>query len=113
MESKLADEIYNSAITVFGDDKVDLTTVVRCCVLLMQLVEKYRELSGSQKKDLVLLTLRRIIKEKVVDQDLEDSLLALLDLTIPPLIDIIVSVDRKQLVIDARNWLTKVSKCCK
>ncbi len=74
-----------------GDKLVTVSNVLSLCVLLMQKVEKIKDLVGSDKKEIVMAVIKQIIQIKGSD----DSLLIL----IPFFIDVAVRIDKGDLNI--------------
>ena len=81
--------------TIGSSGKITLLNVILILNNLMQVVEQYNTLSGSQKKMLVLDTLKSIINEQfgnTPEELLEKHMMfMLIDNTIPHLIDTLVS----------------------
>ena len=94
MENKLLNvlnELYNYSKSVINTKTISSTTIIVLTNKLIQIVEKYKELTGSQKKMLVLDTLTKIINENI-DDDLEkQELLTLITILLPKIIDTVVS----------------------
>ena len=66
----------------------------------MELVEKYPELSGIEKKKIVLDVLKQIIINKVKNEDQKITLLQFLDEIIPDMIDLIIDATKGKLDIN-------------
>ena len=78
---------------------------------LMQIVEKYPKISGTQKKSLVI----QVLKKFVIDQsdgDTENALLLFIDTFLPSVIDTIISVDVKDIVINIKKGVKSFFICC-
>lgn len=87
---------------IIGDGQLTTLNVLSTCVNLMQLVERKKNISGKQKKELVLKVLRRYI----FDHGGEESILSIL----PDFIDTAVSLDKGEVTIKVD--MEKVSGCC-
>lgn len=102
-------ELYNTLSK--GDSpirKEDITTIV---INLMQLVEKYPDLTGEQKKNLVIYVVKNFIKYKTNKKE-HEVLLTFVDIFLPTLIDNLVSVDKKEIVIKLKKTFNSCFPCC-
>lgn len=110
------DNLYDEILEVRNGEKLTLSNGVSFCVNLMQLVEKYTNFSGSQKKQIVIDVINKIIEVQVDDVNLEKDLINFSNSVLPNTIDIIVSVDRKKLVIKTKKIFKyiydKICCCC-
>jgi hypothetical protein len=78
---------------------INATSIIPLTVALMQLAERPRwRLGGIDKKQLVLRVLGQYV-DKVQDNELRISLVMLLQLTVPDLIDTLASVSNGEQVI--------------
>ena len=80
---------------------------------LMQHVENYKNLSGSQKKDLVISILKHIID--ITDGPGNDAIWdPILKQLVPTLIDTLITVNDGKLKLRKKHsWLRKLLLCCK
>ena len=74
----------------------------------MKQIEKTKELSGVEKKDIVLKVLKSYIKENTMLENDFIELNKIIEITIPKLIDTLIKLDNKQISI---KGVIK-SKCC-
>jgi len=88
--------------------KENITTIV---INLMQLVEKYPDLTGEQKKLLVIHVIKKFIKD-ITDKEEEEVLLTFVDIFLPTLIDTLVSVDKKEILIKIKKNFSSCFPCC-
>ena len=108
------DQLVEYVKSVLGSNKLTAINIVTIMTNLVQIVEHYNNLTGSQKKMLVLDTIKKIINETVDDKMDRMQLLALTDLTMPHIIDTVVSAIngnvkfKKEKVI---SWIEKIF-CC-
>ena len=104
--------LYEEVKNLLADSKLSPSNVVTIVVSLMQLIEKYSELSGLQKKQVVLEALNMLIDDS--NDNVEDAaqLKLLVQVTLPTVIDTIVSVDRKQLQIKLKKVYKFLHKVC-
>ena len=83
-------------------------------VTLMQLVESITSLKGHGKKNLVIQVMEFLIMEQIRDDnEYKEQLSLLVKLTLPELIDTIVSIDRKEVKIKIKKGVKKLlGGCC-
>ena len=82
---------------------------------LIQVVEKYKELTGNQKKMLVLDTLKKIINENVSDESEKQQLILFVNITIPIILDSIISAingNMKFAKDKISGCFSKLFSCC-
>ena len=100
---KLVEKLYKKLMTKM-DFELSPENITTYLVTLMQLVESITTLKGQDKKNLVIQTMEFLIIERIADDNVYRQQLSLLvKLTIPELIDTIVSIDRKELKIKIKN----------
>ena len=91
----------------------DVGKMVTVLPKLMQHVEHYRNLSGSQKKQLVITMLKHIIDvtDGPGNDDIWDPILKMM---VPSLIDTLITVNDGKLRLRKKHgWLRKLLLCCK
>jgi len=94
---------YNTVITH--------SNIIDICILLMKTVEKYNNVNGKQKKELVISVITQFIKDTVHTQD-NQSLLNMVDITLPILIDTIIGLDKSEIKIAVKKTLKSCFPCC-
>lgn len=107
----LVDKLYSSLSRIIGDKKVTTTNVVLITTNLMQIVEKYPDLHGEQKKTLVVHVLKRFVKDHL-DGDGKSAILLFIHMFLPSVIDTIVSVDKKEIAVKMKKGLKACFSCC-
>jgi len=95
---KLVDEISG----MVAEEQVTTLNVLSICIHLMQIVERYPNLSGPEKKDLVIRVLTKVITDKGGDM----AIMAL----VPSFIDSAISIekDKIHISIDRKG----ATSCC-
>ena len=104
-------KLYESICVIAVNKKVTTINIVMIATNLMQIVEKYPKISGTQKKSLVI----QVLKKFVIDQsdgDTENALLLFIDTFLPSVIDTIISVDVKDIVINIKKGVKSFFICC-
>lgn len=77
----------------------------------MQIVEKYSKLSGEQKKSLVINVIKKFVVDHL-DGDNETELLIFIDTFLPSVIDVMISIDKKELAIKIQKGFKLCFPCC-
>jgi hypothetical protein len=93
------ERLYEEVKRLLHGGKLTPTNVVMIMIDLMQIVDKYTELKGPQKKQVLLSALNMLIDDQ--NDNVEDvtDLKMLVKMTLPSVIDVIMSIDKKQLKI--------------
>ena len=79
----------------------------------MQLVESYPNLNGRQKKHVILEAINMLIDDQHDNVEDAAQLKSLVQITLPTVIDTIVSVDRKELQVKIKKYCGILFSCCK
>ena len=112
MSSEPVSRLYDEIETMIKGKKVDAASIVSIATLLMKTVEKYSDVQGIQKKEIVLAVLRKVVDEGVEDPTEKSNVLFLVEQTVPPVIDALVAVDKGQLKIKIQKGCKSVFSCC-
>lgn len=104
------DKLYNSLCEIVRGKKLTTENTMQVALSLMKFVERYPDLQGSQKKFLVIQVLKRFVKNSMGVDENED-LLTFIDVFLPTVIDSVISVDKKQFVINIKKDLKKCLPC--
>ena len=78
----------------------------------MKVVEKYPKLSGLQKKQVVLEAINMLIDDSNDNVEETSHLKLLVQMTLPTVIDLMVSIDHKQVRIKLKKCYNYLLKCC-
>ena len=90
----------------------ELSQIVLVLPELIKHVEKIKELSGLQKKDLVIKLLNKVIDKTDLPGD-DNILDPILKSMVPNMIDTLIKVDKNQIKLKIRkSWLKKLKDCC-
>jgi hypothetical protein len=109
------EELYTYVKLTLGSQKINAASIMTITSNLMQIVEKYNDLTGNQKKMLVIDTIKRIINETINDESDRLNLLLIADITLPTVIDTLVSAINGDLKFDlkkVKNTFQKIFFCC-
>lgn len=86
------DELVAYISAIQGVEKITPMNVVIIVDKLVQIVEKYSDLTGSQKKMLVLDAIKKIVNTSAyLNEDERSTLIVIIDLTMPHVIDSIIT----------------------
>jgi hypothetical protein len=108
----VTEKLYEDLKRIVGDENLSHSNVISILLSLMQVVEHY-VISGVQKKTLVLRALDRLIEDQFDDKQEADKMKLLVQLTLPTVIDTIVSIDKKSLQINVKKGFRKLFVCCR
>lgn len=108
---EFVNKLYETLIRIIGDKELTTANAVLIATNLMQIVEKYPNISGPQKKELVIYVLKRFVVDHLYGEN-EQALLLFIDVFLPSVIDTIISVDKKELAIKIRKGLKACFSCC-
>ncbi len=92
--------------------KVDASNIISIVTLLMKTVEKYSDVQGIQKREIVLAVLRKVVEENISDPDEKANVLFMVEKTVPPVIDALVAVNKGQLKIKIQKGCKSLFSCC-
>lgn len=110
LPSDLVNKLYNNVSVLIEGKKIDTTNVVLIATNLIQIVEKYPELKGEQKKALLIDVLKRFVKDNLEDEE-ETVVLTFIDLFLPSVIDTIIAVDKKEIVLKMKKGFKSCFPC--
>ena len=102
---ELKKELY-ATLTQLAEGDLTTASVISKVPLMMHAIEKVNgvlKMKGAQKKDLLIKVLTDYIQKEKDDED--DVALYFIQEVLPPLIDTLVQVDKKEITI-------KIKKCC-
>ena len=108
-----ASKIYNNLKNIIEGKDITRTNVISTVLQLMSMVETYKELSGLQKKGIVIDSLHNLVNEQITDISEKNDLILLIDLTIPHVIDNFINIDRKKLRIKMQKTCSTIFSCLK
>jgi hypothetical protein len=96
---------------IFGDQDLSSFEMIHLSMRVMKLVEKFKGVSGEQKKSIVIRVLRQLVVEHPYkNEDERASVRAFVDGLLPILVDVFVAIARGRLDIGKRcNFLKRFS----
>jgi hypothetical protein len=111
---KYAKVLYEKVKGKFPSEKVTAGNIFDLMRISMEEAEKFKELEGRAKKELVIRIINEAIKDFVVDEIENESLRLLVDNFMDVLIDTFVDIDFGNLKIneDQKKVIRKLFPCC-
>jgi len=101
--------LYNYISKIAEKTQIDNNNVIQVIVSLIQQVDSYKKLNGDDKKNIVLKTVKKFCNENMPDNtDQSISIIIFIDMFLPSIIDVLVSIDKRELILK----LTKGLKGC-
>ena len=114
--SETSDEFvhcYNIVKNFIKDDSINVNNLLDLAVTGMEAVEDITTLSGSEKKELVIMVIQKLIKESDILDDDKKSLLGTITDIIPKAIDIIIQISKGKTNLNKGiDAIKKVKFCC-
>ena len=107
------ERLYEEVKKIIGNKKLNRSNIVVILLSLMQSVENYKNLTGVQKKTLILDTLNNVINDIIDDEQEAMELKLLVQLTLPSVIDTFISIDKKKIAIKIKKGCKSIFSCCK
>jgi hypothetical protein len=111
--SEAVERLYEELKKIIGKGNINSSNIVTILISLMQIVEKYQDVSGIQKKAIILEALELVINDQVTNEEEAKALNLLVEVTLPTVIDTLVSVDKKEIQIKIKKGCSKLLKCCR
>lgn len=108
-EPHLFDFVLEKAMKAIKDREINATTMLSIIVILMQIVDSYKTkppLPGTEKKDLVIRVLNKIIESRDLSDEDEASIKFIVSKLAPQLIDTIIDASKNKFN------LNKNGGCC-
>ena len=98
-------------------EKVTPTNIVLIATELIQLVEKYKQLTGIQKRTLVINVIKKLVNSQIDTEEDKKAMNLIIDLTLPSVLDNLVNAINGNLKFDrekAKSFFRKYFCClCK
>jgi len=110
-DNELIRKVYDDAKVAFGSEQLNASTVITLSVRLMELVEKLPNIDGPEKKRIVIEVAKMIVNDSDLSDEDKANVNLIIDLTLPMVIDSIISASRGQFTLNSlKNKLKKL--CC-
>jgi hypothetical protein len=107
----LIDEIYKSVRTMIVDKPFNINNLVAIGAIIMQVVDQYTNLTGPQKKDIVLQVAHNLVNEAPFDDEAKALVNLAVDTTLSAAIEFIIMAKNGE--IEFVNKIEeKIKGCC-
>ena len=105
--------VFKDAKSLFQGETLNAGTIITLAVRAMELVEKLPQLSGSEKKGIVIEVVKLMVDETDLSDEDNAKIDVIIDTTLPIAIDLIVAASRG--LVDINSLKTRLKKlcCCK
>lgn len=104
-------KLYQDLKNIVGEGEINPSNIITMVTSLMQLVEQYENLKGKQKKAAIIDVLNQLIDEEVPTEREALQLKSIVHLTLPTVIDVMVSIDKKDVEIKVKKGCKKLMSC--
>lgn len=96
------------------NEKITALNIVYIATELMQLVQKYKDLTGAQKKLMVINVIKKLVNSQVDCPEDKMALLVIVDLTLPVVIDNLIRAMKGNFKFDKDKTVSFFRKyfCC-
>ena len=105
----VVDDLIKQITHTLPTEGITPGNVAQLVLQLMQLVERVPSLSGAQKKQIVIQVVNRLLQQFNVSSEVQ----SLISMTVPPLIDAFIQVDKKQVMISIEKGIGRFFSCIK
>jgi|GEM_PF-5982022 len=114
--------IYNKIRESIKDKSITVYDLIPIATNVMQIVQKYPNLSGNEKKKLVVNVIKQLVDDSdIIPQEQEAIALTIIQYTLPHVIDAVVAAYKKNIdlkkikedCIGGKYKCTGSKKCCK
>jgi hypothetical protein len=110
----ITQNLYKELKDIIGKSEISRSNIVIILISLMQIIERYDKISGIQKKAIIISTLYDFIDDNIEDNEDKVQLKLLVQMTIPSVIDSIISFDKSEVAINIHKKCSSVIfKCLK
>ena len=109
-EKEAIKEMYNSIYS----KNIETKNIVFHVVLLMKIVDTYKEITNVNKKNLIIFVVQKYIQYNINDENEKYMLNNFVLCTLPNMIDTLVMLDNKDIIIKTKNYSKSFCKffCC-
>ena len=111
IDTNIVDTIINHVDRTEEVNNISTQSLIVIVILLMKEIESFSELKGVEKKEYIIVILKKIIEKKVSDEQTKLYLNSITETTLPLMIDTIVKLDKNQIKIKTKKWLKRIKRC--
>ena len=113
--SKIYEECFSKLLDSIQEDDLTIANIINVITRSVEITEKYNELTGLEKKTMVLRMSVMAIKEADIKNEIEDALIDFVNTAGPSLIDTIIFVSKGKLAVNVKKlklYFFRIFKCC-
>lgn len=107
----IVESLYNHLKTIYSN-KITATNIVTITSEIIQITEKYKGLTGMQKKLIVINVIKKIVNSQIGDKEELGAINLIIDFTLPAIIDNLISAINGEFAFTAPNK-EKSKQCIK
>lgn len=111
MGESIFEELYSLAKWALNEKEgvISITNVINLVTSTMESAERFRDISGPQKKEVVVNVLDKLVEEIPATQDDKPAIQYSIKLLLPNIIDSIVSATKGQLDLNRTLRVSKIN----
>lgn len=104
------DNLTKDLVSIIEGKKITTSNILAIVTQLMMVLAKYQNLTGVQKKELLIYVMKKFVEESEdIDEDTKRELLFMFDLIIPSAIDLLVATSKNKFAFKIKKTLFP---CC-
>ena len=112
LNKEVEDVLYDYIRSIVDKTQIDNNNVIQVIVSLIQKVDSYKKLSGEVKKNIVLKTVKQFCNDNIPNNtDQKVSIILFIDMFLPSIIDVLVSIDKRELILKISKGLKGCLPC--
>ena len=111
-EYELIDRLYTYTVKIYANEKINTSNIIFIMIELTKIVEKYTEIHGEYKKNLVLHVLKLFIDDHIKDEVEKNAIITFIDLFAPSAIDAFISIDKREISIKINKEVRSFFSMC-
>lgn len=108
--NEIVKNVMQIANTFIQEEGLDASSIMLITTNVMSALGKYKNISGPDKKKLVILIINSLIDETSLDEETQILLQTMVKTTIPNVIDLFVSVSKGRYKF--KNVKSFFARCC-
>ena len=105
MNETLSNDLISRLLLLDYENISDIFVLIK---ISMEFCEKYNELKGFQKEEMVILCITHIINEKIIDENTKLMFFTMLK----PSIEMVIAVSKNRWLVNKKKKLMKLKVFC-
>ena len=112
LNKEVEDVLYNYIRSIVEKTHINNNNVIQVIVSLIQKIDSYKKLSGEDKKNIVLKTVKKFCNDNIPNNtDQKISIILFIDMFLPSIIDVLVSIDKRELILKISKGIKGCLPC--